>query len=222
MTLEQRIQQKIKENEQSFELFPGVVVIHHLHTQTVLYMSRLGREGLNVTNEDLQAMGLDYHRKFFNPEEAQEYVPKILGLLERNNSEEFVSFFQQVRVAENAEYKWWLSSIRIFMQDDNGAPVATITVSVPVDPEHNFATKIERLLQENNFLRKNGELFASLTRREKQILAMMARDKTSIEISEQLFLAEDTVKTHRRNIKKKINAQNQYDVIKFAQAFDII
>lgn len=221
MTLEQRIHRTIKEHAPAFDLLPGVAIVHSIHDHRVIYMSEPGRKILNASNEEMQAMGMDYYNKFFNPDEAQEYVPKVLGLLERNNNEEFLSFFQQVRPADSTEYEWWLSSTRIFMQDE-GKPSLTLTVAIPVDPEHNIATKVERLLHENNFLRKNGELFASLTKREKQILGMMAQDKTSIEMAEQLFLSEDTIKTHRRNIKKKINAHNQYDIIRFAQAFELI
>src|SRR5690606_32689182 len=108
--------------ETAFNAFPGAVIIHDLSNQHVVYMSRMAVEGLNTTVEELQTMGMDYHRKYFNPDEAAEYVPKILGMLERNNSDEFVSFFQQVRTGEDADYNWWLSSIRIFMRDEQGLP----------------------------------------------------------------------------------------------------
>ncbi len=222
MTLEQQLQQNIALCETAFNAFPGAVIIHDLSNQHVVYMSRMAVEGLNTTVEELQTMGMDYHRKYFNPDEAAEYVPKILGLLERNNSDEFVSFFQQVRTGEDADYNWWLSSIRIFMRDEQGLPAYALTVSIPVDPKHNLTTKVERLLQENNFLRKHKEQFASLTKRELEIIRLMAMDKTSAEIATQLYLSEDTVKTHRRNIKRKVFAKNQYDVLKFAQAFDLV
>jgi len=220
--MEQRIKSKILEAEATFDLLPGIVIIHHLQSQHVIYMSKLAREGLNVTVDQLREMGTDYHRVFFNPDEVGDYVPKILGLLQRNNNEEFISFFQQVRVSETAPWKWWLSSIRIFMQDDQGMPLLTLTVSIPVDPEHNFTSKVERLLQENNYLRQHKQRYADLTKREKEIIVLMARDKSSVEMAGELFLSEETIKTHRRNIKKKIAANNQYDVVQFAQAFNLV
>jgi DNA-binding CsgD family transcriptional regulator len=65
-------------------------------------------------------------------------------------------------------------------------------------------------------------LFALLTAREIEILKSIAIGKNSQEIAEELFLAEDTVKTHRRNIKRKIQVQNQFDLVLFAQAFDLL
>lgn len=221
MTLEQQLQQNIALCETAFNAFPGAVIIHDLSNQHVVYLSRLAEEVLSITLAEIQAMGMEYHHKFFNPDESAAYVPKILGLLERNNSDEFVSFFQQVRPL-GGEYSWWLSSTRIFMRDEQGLPAYALTVSIPVDPKHNLATKVERLLQENNFLRKHKAQFASLTKRELEIIRLMAMDKTSAEIATQLYLSEDTVKTHRRNIKRKIFAKNQYDVLKFAQAFDLV
>jgi DNA-binding NarL/FixJ family response regulator len=108
------------------------------------------------------------------------------------------------------------------MQDDDGRPLLTITIATPIDPQHFYLSKIERLLEENTFLRKNQHLFATLGNREKQILTMMARDHKSQDIAKVLFLSEDTVKTHRRNIKKKLGIQNKYELMRFAQAFDLV
>ena len=213
---------KIADMKPYLEILPAVSIIHNIQNQHVLYMCDRGLSLLDTTLEKLQEMGADYHRLYFNAEDAKDYVPKLKGLLERNNNEEVVSFFQQVRHGENGDWHLWLSSIKLLMWDDNGIPLLTLTVTVPVDPDHNISSKVERILEENSFLRKNTSTYATLSKREREILALMALDKTSIEISERLFLSEDTVKTHRRNIKKKINAKNQYDVVRFAQAFEIV
>ena len=91
-----------------------------------------------------------------------------------------------------------------------------------MDTQHNFTAKIERLVKENDFLRKNKHLFARLPGREKEVLVLIATGNSSLEIAGAMNLAEDTIKTHRRNIKKKINAQNHYDIVYFAQAFGLI
>jgi DNA-binding CsgD family transcriptional regulator len=222
MTLEERLRKKILEAEPIFDLMPGAVIIHDLYKQTVIHMSAAGRRLLQTTNEELRDMGTAYYSRFFNTEETVDYVPKILGMLERNNDEEFVSFFQQVRTSPVGEFEWWLSSTRIFMRNDAGEPVYTITTSVPVDKEHAFASKANRLLEENNFLKKHSKEFSSLTSREREIIRLMAQDVSSAEIAERMHLSEDTVKTHRRNIKKKVGAANHYDVVRFVQAFDML
>ena len=108
------------------------------------------------------------------------------------------------------------------MRDDEGAPMLTMTVATPIDGQHYYISKIERMLEEKITASKNARLFASLTNREREILKMMARNDTSKNIANVLSIAEDTVKTHRRNIKKKLGVNNQYDLLMFAQAFDIV
>ncbi len=222
MTLENKARLLIEQHKSTFEKMPGIVIIHQLRTSTVLYMSSRGLEILGVTLKDLIELGERYHDEFFNPEDAIDYVPKVLGLLQRNNNEETVTFFQQVRSNKDSPWGWYASGTRIFMQDDEGNPYLTVTTALPIDSKHFFTNKIERLLEENELLKKNQSIFASLTKREKEIILHMAKERTSTEIADILSISEDTVKTHRKNIKTKLGAKSLYDVIKFAQAFNIV
>ena len=44
-----------------------------------------------------------------------------------------------------------------------------------------------------------------LTKREKMCLKLSAMDKKSTEIAEQLFISEQTVKKHLKNIRRKLS-----------------
>ncbi|WP_276360124.1 response regulator transcription factor [Daejeonella sp. H1SJ63] len=56
-----------------------------------------------------------------------------------------------------------------------------------------------------------------LTKREVEIIKMIAKELTSKEIGESLFISEFTVSTHRRNIMKKLNSKNVAGLLKFAR-----
>jgi len=56
-----------------------------------------------------------------------------------------------------------------------------------------------------------------LTRREVEIIKMIAKELTSKEIGENLFISEFTVSTHRRNIMRKLNSKNVAGLLKFAR-----
>ena len=86
-TLLKRVDDKIASVAPVMEIMPGVVIIHNLRTSGVVYMSTGGLHRLNVTLQELQDMGADYYRRFFNEDDAADYVPKVLGMLERNNDE---------------------------------------------------------------------------------------------------------------------------------------
>ena len=221
-TLAIRIAQKIKEAAPSLNTIPGAVIIVNIPESTVEHMSAWGCSRLNTSVKELKEMGANYHTRFFNPEDAADYVPKILGMLSRNNDEETVSFFQQVRANVEEPWEWYVTSIKIFMRDDEGLPLLCINVATPIDAGHYFITKIERMLQENQTMLKSPQLLSALSKREKQILSLMAQDKTSHAIGRELFISEGTVKTHRRNIKKKVGANNHYEIVQFAQAFNIV
>ncbi len=221
-TLQSRIEDKVEQIKAIENDFPCVVIIHDIRDWTVVYMSEKGLKYLNTTMKEIDAMGVEYHRRFFNPEESADYVPGISELIQKNLNKASISHFQQVRESPNYDWKWHLSSVKIILWDDENNPILTLSVSIPIDPQHNFTAKIERLLQENNFLRKNSKVFNSLSKREKEILALMAQGLNPNDIASRLYISEATAATHRRNIRQKINAKTSYDVTHFAQAFNLI
>jgi DNA-binding CsgD family transcriptional regulator len=220
--LQEAARQKI-EALQAFENdCPCVIIVHDITDSTVVYMSRWGVQNLGTTLEALRRLKTEYYDRYFNPEDAKDYVPKIFALLERNNSDEFVTFFQQVRRSPEHEWTWYLSSTKILLRDRHLKPRLTITLAVPVETIHPVASKVDRLMEENSFLRRHHHIFASLTRREKEVLRLMALGVNSTEIAEKLHISEATASTHRRNIRNKIDAHSPYDITRFAQAFDLI
>lgn len=61
-----------------------------------------------------------------------------------------------------------------------------------------------------------------ITRREKEILGLIAEGLTNIEIAQQLFISNTTVETHRKNILAKFKAKNIASLIKMAMQLKII
>jgi len=56
----------------------------------------------------------------------------------------------------------------------------------------------------------------SLTLREKEVLRLVAKGATNKEIASQLFIAENTVKNHLRNILAKLHLQNRVQAAAYA------
>ena len=55
-----------------------------------------------------------------------------------------------------------------------------------------------------------------LTKREKEILKMIAEENTNQEIAEKLFISPRTVDTHRRNLLQKLNVKNTAGLVRYA------
>lgn len=219
--LQEQVRKKIACVQQFEKEIPAVFVVHDLSDFSVVYMSQRGLDILGAALDDVRLGNAEYHARYFNTEDSRIYVPKILDLIEKNN-DDLISFFQQVRPSPDHEWTWYLSSIKIFLRDKQGKPVLTITMAVPMATDHPFVGKVGRMLEENTFLHKNQNVFSLLTKREKEILKLIALGKNSNEIASQLHISEATANTHRRNIRSKINAQNNYEIIRFAQAFDLV
>lgn len=53
-----------------------------------------------------------------------------------------------------------------------------------------------------------------ITRREKEVLDLLSRGYSSSEISRTLWISEETVKSHRKNIAMKVGAKNAAHLIR--------
>lgn len=61
-----------------------------------------------------------------------------------------------------------------------------------------------------------------LTKRERQILRLIADGRTGIEISEELQVSPLTIETHRRNLMQKLEAKNVATLLKVAHQLKLI
>jgi DNA-binding CsgD family transcriptional regulator len=61
-----------------------------------------------------------------------------------------------------------------------------------------------------------------LTTREVEILRLVAKEYSSRQIAEILFISERTLETHRKNILKKSGVTNLVGLIKYAYANNLI
>ncbi|WP_250318165.1 helix-turn-helix transcriptional regulator [Pedobacter sp. B4-66] len=202
---------------------PGVVIVHDLRDWSVAWMSDRGLTQLGVTLEEITKITAEeYYSRYFNPEDAKDYVPKIFRLIDENNDDTVYTFFQQVRLSSSSDWNWHMSSVKVYLRDENNKPLLVMTIALPIDSMHHMTVKASRLLEENNFLRKNLCHFAKLTKREREILRLMALGKTSAETATELFISTSTVETHRKNIKLKLDTNSYYEMCQYARAFDLI
>ena len=220
--LKERLQECIAEIEHVSRHIPNTLAIHDLINGTVVWMSDRGLRALGVEAEQIIGRHIkEYHHLYFDPHDAEDYVPKIAGLLERNNDDEVITYFEQVRINGNTDFTWHMSSVKILLKDAEDRPVYAISSSLPMDAMHHMTLKASRLLEENNFLRQNYQTFAELSAREREILKFMALGKSSADTAEDLFISVGTVDTHRKNIKKKLKTQSYFQLCMYARAFDL-
>lgn len=201
---------------------PIIVVVHKLQNKSVAYMSDYGLKTLKTTLPALIKLGAAYQEKYFNNDEIADYSSLLPDLLNCTEEDKIFTYFQQARSSAEEDWTWYLSSSKVFLRDTTGQPTHIITCAAPIGPEHQITNKMNRLLEENNFLRQNQAIFSSLTKRETEVLKYTALGETSAEIADRLHIAEQTAITHRRNIRAKLQAQSNYDFTKFAQAFNLI
>jgi DNA-binding CsgD family transcriptional regulator len=217
-----RIEDKIQSIRKIECLIPAVLIIHELPSMHVAYMSINGQRILGLSLDELRAIGEDYHHEFFHPDFVTDSIPQIMEMIRQNRPDYEVTYFQQVRPSAQHDWSIYLSTTKIIHHNEAGEPTYILTTAVPINTEHHISHKVERLIEENNLLRRNHHLFKSLTRREVEILRLMALGFSSSEISGKVFISEKTANTHRRNIRAKLKVESNYELVRFAQVFDLI
>ncbi|MBX3042806.1 MAG: response regulator transcription factor [Candidatus Kapabacteria bacterium] len=74
------------------------------------------------------------------------------------------------------------------------------------------------LLAQNKFMTRGSQVepHIKITKREQEILNLIATGKSSVEIAETLYLSVRTVESHRYNVMQKLGIKNTAGLIRFA------
>ena len=86
--------------------------------------------------------------------------------------------------------------------------------------QHYFGAEIQKMLADSVF--NEAEETPRLTRREKEIVRLIADGHTTNQIAETLFISPLTVETHRKNVMKKLKVTNAASLIKLVLEKTII
>ncbi|MEZ4902879.1 MAG: response regulator transcription factor [Spirosomataceae bacterium] len=77
----------------------------------------------------------------------------------------------------------------------------------------------DQSIQESGYVNKNASDI--LSRREKEVLALICQEYSSAQIAEKLFVSVSTVDTHRQNIMIKLGVNNTVGLIKYAYKYNL-
>lgn len=193
-----------------------MIHINSLNDFAIKYINQYGEEGYGLSLEEIVEMGEKFIQEIFEQGTLEYFSRPLIQMVQENDRSKIVSFFQRVRRYKGSEYEWLLTTSK-YLKDRN----ESISISQEVSGMDGSIKAITKLLDDNLYIRKNMKKFSSLTKREKQILKMVAQGLSTREVAEKLFLSPQTVKTHRKNISKKLNLDRVIDWEYFANAFEI-
>ena len=124
------------------------------------------------------------------------------------------SFIQRLRYTSNSPWLLFYTTSKHYHDSKN---LISYTQPLQILRHNNYLKEIVE--ERYNFFNKNFHKYAQLTPRECQILRSIAHGNTNKLIAEELNIAFHTVKTHRKNICRKLETGKLIDLVKFTQVF---
>jgi two-component system nitrate/nitrite response regulator NarL len=89
-----------------------------------------------------------------------------------------------------------------------------------VNGKNYFSNNLPKDLQ-NWFLSENDNSNIGLTKREKEILDLLAKGRTTMQMAHQLKISKFTIDTHRKNIHKKLGIKSNTGLVNYVLNRDI-
>lgn len=216
--LDRHFQSDINEIRSISDLLPGVILINNVAANRNVYMNRVGCNFLKREKEDLYNMGLDYFGSTFFHLPEMLWVAKTFGnLIQQKDESKTIGFYQKVRPHSNNPWAHYYLSGKLL----EGSQSCCIYMGTPATHDNYLLNRINMALDVELPDTVLFARFSSLTRREKEILSLVAKGCTTRQISDILFLSVLTVEVHRKNIRKKLDAKCLRDVIRFARYFNL-
>ena len=89
-------------------------------------------------------------------------------------------------------------------------------LDINLDHLPEFLIEFQKLFKNRYFLTENRRKYELLSIREKEILKLVTHNCSSKEIADQLCLSIETVKTHRKNMLRKLQCKSISELMSYA------
>jgi DNA-binding CsgD family transcriptional regulator len=195
------------------DLIPGFVHVNSLKTHGLEYVNKKGLEIFEKSIDEIKKEGREFLLSI-SDKKSQE-IFKIKNHYFTCNKEKIFSHFQRLCYPDkNIPFKLFYTSSKIYRSQN-----AFISFTQPLHLLQNDSFLKEIVEERFVFFNKNYYKYQSLTKREQQLLGFIADGDNNKTISEKLCISLHTVKTHRKNICRKLDTGRLTDLLRFAHVF---
>jgi LuxR family transcriptional regulator, quorum-sensing system regulator SdiA len=163
------------------------------------------------TREEISALGFQFFVETMHPDDLQ-LIAQALIKFATTSSPIHGGMVRLKR--KNGDYQWFIGNMAV-MEMKDGHPWRVIVTVQNLEDMRDTRSQLIQLIKENLQL-KHQLRFQMLSKREKEIVKLIALGKTDKEIAENLFISPATVKTHRHNIIAKLQVKNKAAIAQFA------
>lgn len=199
------------------DLMPGIFHVNDKKDLTIGHLNKAGEEWGLLSKEEINDMGFEYFEKNIHPDSLKYVAPRFLEFYEKADDDQLHAEFQKIRNPRTGEFDTFFTVCKPFKEHN-----LLLTSSNPISGIDTVVRRIERIAEEELYVKKHFASFQQLTRRERQVLKLIALGNTNKGISEQLFITLETVKSHRKSLKKKTELKTTAGLVRYALAFELI
>lgn len=189
-------------------LFPNQVKVYSL--DTLSYTSA-------ADSHDL------LHRTFNKPpvkEKLDKLLAEITCFLKNQAHTTAYSFYYRLPKNNLGDTDWVFCSAKL-NRCHAGLPKEVVIFSYELKHMDGIKKRLYRVLENEEFFKENFNKVCLLTKRENDIIRLLAAGLDSMEIAAAANISVHTVYTHRKSINNKLSIKNFATLLKFADVFDM-
>lgn len=217
-TAEINLKQTTLALEEVSRLLPGYLHLNNSKSVAVEYIDNSIPEFYDISDEKVERDGFAALQNICHPEDIHRMATLLDGFLKREDTFQTLSVFIRLRRRNDPQngYSWHFTNFKLHQINQ------VIGMTTPVASLRCLSGKMAELFREQTHLQKNFRKFSQLTKREKEILALLAKGYNNPDIADLLFISRRTVENHRKSIIKKLELKNLSHLIRFAYDFGLV
>ncbi len=196
------------------DLIPGYIHLNDRETLGLEYVSPKGLARFERTIEEVQKEGRDFIDNISDKRSQYIFSTSLINYSLNGNKSLPFSFIQRLRYTPKSNYLLFYTTSKHY---HDGKHLISYTQPLQILRNDSF---LKEIVEESYcFFNKHLYQFSQLTEREQEILKLVANGYSNKAISEELYISFQTVKTHRKNICRKLETGKLIDLVKYANVF---
>ena len=183
---------------------PGLIYINNINSMSNEWTNDFVTQLLGYTPQEIKNAGHQFYIDNIHPEDKPVFIDSMSFFME-NPDQQWRGTYRIKH--KNGEWKWVTAVGSVFKKNADGTPALILGIAFDITERSKTDERLKQLLKENTEL-KESLYEKQLSEQEQKVVRLLLDGKSSAQIAIELFISPLTVKTHRRNIYKKLNIKS--------------